>query len=72
MHSSGALLCTYGYRKHPYGQRAMMSRDGGPDSDLGYPSSVELADGSVFTVYYQKERAGGQCALLWTRRYIDD
>jgi len=85
MHSSGALLCTYGYRKHPYGQRAMISRDGGEsweydlilrddglDSDLGYPSSVELADGSVFTVYYQKERAGGQCALLWTRWYIDD
>jgi len=83
-HSSGALVCTYGYRKTPYGQRAMISRDGGehwqydlvlrddgPSSDLGYPSSVELKDGSIFTVYYQQERRGTQCSLLWTRWLLD-
>lgn len=83
-HSSGALVCTYGYRKGAYGQRAMISRDGGAsweydlilrddgaDSDLGYPSSVELDDGSIFTVYYQQERAGGQCSLLWTRWFLE-
>jgi hypothetical protein len=47
-------------------------RDDGPGRDLGYPSSVELADGSVFTVYYQQERVGGQCALLWTRWFLPD
>jgi len=74
---SGDVLCTYGYRRQPYGVRACFSRDGGatwdvahevilrsdalPDgpgpgkgypSDLGYPRSVELSDGSIFTAYY--------------------
>jgi len=79
-HSSGALVCVYGYRRPPYGQRAMIShdqgktwehdlilRDDGPDSDLGYPASVEMLDGSLFTVYYQKFQAGEKCSLLWTR-----
>ena len=79
-HSSGALVCVYGYRLEPYGERVCISRDegqtwehfiirdDGPDGDLGYPSSVELSDGSIFTLYYQK--AGGsdeKCALLWSR-----
>jgi len=81
MHSSGALVCVYGHRDAPCGERASISRDegatwqhglvlreDGPDSDLGYPSSVELADGSIFTVYYQKPRkTSDKCALLWTR-----
>jgi len=66
-HSSGAIVCVYGYREKPYGERAMISRDDGatweydyilrddgPDWDLGYPSSVEVSDGSIFTLYYQK------------------
>ena len=28
-HSSGAIICTYGHRQVPYGQRAMVSYDGG-------------------------------------------
>ena len=64
-HSSGMLICTYGYRKYPYGIKAMFSSDqgrtwdcgydvyvNGVSSDLGYPSSVELEDGSVLTVFY--------------------
>ena len=79
-HSSGLLVCVYGYRRPPYGQRAMISDDhgrtwehdlilrhDGPDSDLGYPASVEMSDGSLFTVCYQKARAGEKCSLLWTR-----
>jgi sialidase-1 len=79
-HSSGPLICVYGYRRPPYGQRMMLSHDGGeswdadwilrddgPDADLGYPSSVEMPDGTVLTVYYQKFRAGEKCSLLWTR-----
>ena len=66
-HSSGVLICSYGYRQEPYGQRVMLSydngetwetdyvlRDDGHDSDLGYPCTVELNDGSLLTVYYQK------------------
>ena len=85
-HSTGAIVGVYGYRLAPFGQRAMISRDGGrnwttdlvlrddgPDADLGYPSSVELDDGSILTVYYQK-RASAQekCSLLWTRWRLPD
>ena len=76
--SSGDVLCSYGYRRAPYGVRACRSRDGcatweiadeialredglttdgtvtgkGTPADLGYPRTVELSDGSLFTVYY--------------------
>ena len=80
-HSSGALIGSYGYRQEPYGERFMISRDGGdswdyhyilrddgPDRDLGYPSTVELGDGSLLTLYYQKPTAAGdKCSLLWSR-----
>jgi hypothetical protein len=81
LHSSGAVVCVYGYRLPPYGQRAMISRDGGrtwqhdyilrddgPDGDLGYPASVELDDGSLLTIYYQKVGSTeDKCGILWTR-----
>jgi hypothetical protein len=79
-HSSGALVMTYGYRDRPFGQRVAISRDDGgsweadwvlrgdgPDGDLGYPSTVELADGSLLTVYYQKAAPGEKCSLLWSK-----
>ena len=80
-HSSGVLVTTYGYREKPYGVRAMLShndgetwrydyvlRDDGPHPDLGYPSSVELGDGSILTVYYQQPSGvDDKCALLWSR-----
>ncbi|MBN1877006.1 MAG: exo-alpha-sialidase [Anaerolineae bacterium] len=48
-------------------------RDDGPSLDLGYPASVELADGSLFTVYYQKiASAEEKCSLLWTRWNLPD
>ena len=86
LHSSGAVVCVYGHRREPFGERAMISRDGGrswtynyvlrddgPDWDLGYPSSVEMPDASILTLYYQK--AGGvdeKCSLLWTRWKLPD
>jgi sialidase-1 len=42
-------------------------RDDGPHFDLGYPSTVELPDGQLFTVYYQKVAAGEKCSLLSSR-----
>lgn len=79
-HSTGALILTYGYRKADVGQRVGISHDEGqtwawdwiirndaPDWDLGYPSTVELADGTLFSVYYQKFAAGEPCSLLWSR-----
>ena len=79
-HSSGTLVLTYGYRQAPFGQRVAFShddgaswehdwiiRDDGPDGDLGYPSTVELADGTLFTVCYQKVPGDDRCSLLWSR-----
>lgn len=80
-HSSGVLVLTYGYRKEPFGQRVAFSRDhgrtwdhdwilrdDGPDADLGYPATVELPDGSLVTVYYQKPaKPSDRCALLYSR-----
>ena len=78
-HSSGVLILTYGYRQLPYGQRVAFShddgatwdhdwiiRDDGPNWDLGYPSTVELADGSLFSVYYQVVPGDKKCSLLWS------
>ena len=51
--------------EEPFGVRAMVSRDEGetwsspiiireevPNEDHGYPSSVDLGDGKIFTVYW--------------------
>jgi hypothetical protein len=72
----GRLVMTYGYRRPPYGNRARISIDHGKtwsdeivlsadgrDGDLGYPSTVELADGTLLTVWYESMKAP-QLALL--------
>ncbi|MGN1075298.1 MAG: sialidase family protein, partial [Eubacteriales bacterium] len=78
VHSSGAVICTYGRREEPFGERAMISYDEGKtwtrdielcpgaDFDLGYPATVELADGSLLTVYYQKFPGDSRNSFLYT------
>lgn len=75
-HSSGNLILSVGWRQVPYGQRVLFStdegtrwsedfvlRDDGPISDLGYPSTVELTDGSLLTVYYQSRPGSHVCGI---------
>ena len=76
------LLVVYGRRIKPYGERACISKDEGEtwdvrneitlcnaDSrDLGYPSSVQLSDGSILTIYYQAEKVGSP-ACLWSTHW---
>lgn len=63
----GRLLMSYGYRRKPFGNQARVSADGGASwsepvtisddgagGDLGYPSTVELDDGSFVTVWYER------------------
>ncbi len=64
----GRLLCTYGYRRAPFGERAALSSDGitwdasqeivlrddNGNHDLGYPASIEVTPGTILSVYYQK------------------
>ena len=80
---SGVLVLSYGYRQPGFGQRVRFSadegkswseeyilRDDGPNGDLGYPSTVELSDGTLLTVYYHSPGAGVPCgvhATLWRR-----
>ncbi|RFC45891.1 MAG: BNR repeat-like domain-containing protein [Verrucomicrobia bacterium] len=62
----GRLLMTYGHRRAPFGNLARVSADSGKtwgepvviykdgiSGDLGYPSTVELADGTLLTVWYE-------------------
>jgi sialidase-1 len=67
--SDGRVLCTYGYRRPPYGERACVSvdgitwspddelvlRDDAPNGDLGYPASIEIEPGLILSVYYQPD-----------------
>lgn len=66
-HSSGTLISVYGCREFPFGIKAMFSKDGGESwdtehriysndvtGDIGYPSTVELSDGSLLTVFYAR------------------
>ncbi len=79
LHSSGALICSFGRREAPFGERAVVSYDGGEtwtdeydidncvsSGDLGYPASVELSDGSIFTLYYQAYPGDNKTSILYT------
>ena len=76
----GRLLLTYGRRAEPFGIRARLSDDGGRswgetawilrkgrNGDLGYTSSVELADGEIFTATYMQNARGttGIVGTFW-------
>ena len=76
-HSSGVLISSYGERLAPYGVKAMFSYDNGKtwdyghdiyvngvSGDLGYPSSVELADGSIITIFYAHPEKGAPAVIM--------
>jgi hypothetical protein len=65
---NGWILMTYGERNPPRGARAVLSRDEGkswdmagkvvlaedcPNTDCGYPSSVEAGKGKIVSLYYR-------------------
>ncbi len=72
----GRLLMSYGHRRKPFGNQARVSEDGGKTwgapmvisgdgigGDLGYPSTVELADGTLLTAWYEKMK-GRSAAVM--------
>ena len=84
--ADGRVLCTYGYRKPPYGIRACLSwnegvsweyedifvlRTDGGGWDLGYPSTVQMADGSLLTAYYFHTKQDRLRRIELTRWTID-
>lgn len=77
VHSSGALILTYGRRKFPYAQIARVSYDEGIhwseeiilndqccDDDIGYPSTAENQQGQLVTTYYQRPSSDYQKAQI--------
>lgn len=77
---SGIIISTYGRRKQPYGIMAMISTDGGESwekdirlyentgsDDLGYPTTIELDDGTLLTVFYATDCDGIPCNILQQR-----
>ena len=76
----GRLLMTYGHRRPPFGNQARLSTDhgrtwgepmivsgDGAAGDLGYPSTVELADGTLLTVWYENMKDLGKAVLRQTK-----
>ena len=76
-HSEGYLILSCSARLRPFGINVLVSRDEGktwevyvlthdvPDTaDLGYPATTELADGSLYTVWYQHS-ALGEPAIIY-------
>jgi len=72
---------SYGHRRPPYGCQARLSDNHGQDwsepiivygegtgGDLGYPSTVQLDDGTLLTVWYEK-MAGSPYAVLRQARW---
>jgi hypothetical protein len=80
----GRLLMTYGHRRAPFGNQARLSTDQGRTwsepmiisddgaySDLGYPSTVELDDGSLLTVWYEQMKDSPRAVLRQARWKIE-
>lgn len=78
--ADGRLLMTYGHRRQPLGNQARVSSDhgrawsdpmiisgDGTSSDLGYPSTVELGDGNLLTVWYERMKGQTKAVLRQAR-----
>jgi sialidase-1 len=74
--ADGTLLMTYGWRQAPFGIRGKFSSDHGrswseefilsddaASWDLGYPSSVELHDGALLTLWYESPKNSYKAVL---------
>jgi hypothetical protein len=77
----GRICLTYGYRAAPFSIRARLSSDGGRTwgkdivlrddgggRDIGYPRTVQRADGKIVTVYYFHDTPKGDryiAATIW-------
>ncbi|MFM8904715.1 MAG: exo-alpha-sialidase [Verrucomicrobiota bacterium] len=80
----GRLLMTYGHRRAPWGNQARVSADHGrtwsapvilsgegTTRDLGYPSTVQLQDGSLLSVWYEKIPDASVAVLRQARWKLD-
>lgn len=81
LHSSGTLIAAFSRRRLPCGIRVVLSSDGGETwseeytlyenyctADLGYPSTTELDDGSLLTVFYARDSEESP-AVIWQQKW---
>lgn len=74
------LLMSYGHRRKPLGNQVRVSEDegrtwsdpigiseDGVSGDLGYPTTVELHDGTLLTVWYELMQGSEYCVLRQAR-----
>jgi hypothetical protein len=74
------LLMSYGHRRAPLGNQARLSRDhgqtwseamiisgDGTSGDLGYPSTVELDDDTLLTIWYERLKQSPNAVLRQAR-----
>ena len=78
-HSSGALLSLVGVRDGAVGVRVLKSvnegeswevmvlTDDAVSNDIGYPSTAELSDGSLYTVWYERPSADEPATIRGVR-----
>ena len=84
-HSSGTLVATVGCRVDPTGIKALFSTDNGKtwqtgydvcvldaSWDIGYPSTVELSDGSLITVFYAHAEKDGPAVIMQQKWRFDE
>jgi len=76
----GRLLMSYGYRRRPFGNQVRISSDegntwsepilisaDGNSGDLGYPSTVQLDDQTLLTIWYEKLKDSPNAVLRQAR-----
>ena len=81
----GRMLMSYGHRRQPVGNLARLSDDAGrtwsepltisddaTSTDLGYPSTVQLSDGSLLTVWYERMEGSANAVLRQAHWRLED
>ncbi len=82
---NGWLLVSYAKRWDPLGEYACISRDDGEtwdveheirlteawSGDIGYPASIQVADGSIWTVAYEADQPGETPSLIGVHWRLD-
>ncbi|WP_372720525.1 sialidase family protein [Novipirellula sp.] len=81
----GRLLMSYGHRRQPFGNQARVSddegatwgdpiliSDDGANGDLGYPSTAQLDDGSLLSVWYEAMQGHSKAVLRQAHWRLND
>ena len=83
--ADGRIVMTYGWRRAPAGIRGRVGLDlpgafwsdegilcdDGESFDLGYPSTVQLPDETLVTLWYQFRKSTGIASLRWLKWKLD-